>query len=851
MGLKSWIKKRAYNYGYNKAKKNAESKKSSGGVTTVSGGTPFKAPSSNTKSGGGSSSGGKISNTKTKSSSGGGGGSKNTNYYVDIDTGEQYTREGVKGELKESEQPIEVRDYNPRSSTGGRIKSGGSQPQEIGMPVLTQEEAKKTTIPGYVVNPNNPNGQIEEMKRGVFVGTNTPPSMDRAINTRSLYQQNVKQIEATGLYYDRATSITKDFQANPGNYKNKPGVAISYDTEGNQFASLTPGYFENNINMGGINQQALINADTRFSNLPQGTRTKLNVAGFGQGVSSSVIGFAEFAVNSAPKNVQTETGDFSDVKPFKFGGTLGDIRSYPKTEYQNKANFLDNPAKWAYQGTIGSPERLGTTTTIAPVIWSGVRGVVGNYKAYGAKEGSIETLAQFSPIKMRGGQYFAPETTPEIVSFKTGNGRVYGGTKNPGLTIDGKPSNTGILGKEVIAPNGVTSGVVQTTTPYINIRGGGAIWEQGIATNIKPYVVLPGGKGEVATGLGGTGRLGQYQQLPGLQGQTGGVIYSGGVTTYVQPRAVNIVDNSKLFGVLPSGTASQNVISGVTAFRSGATYAPGANEVVTNKDYFIKTDNSFTGFNTGAQGVEFNINTLMGSGAGSSSGSGGLRTIKTSTTPFVPPTTLTPPTTTTGFNTVVPITSINKISAPKLEAPQFTGGLQQLPYNKGTLKPPVVDVLQSGLISVGDLTLDTQQRKRGGGSRAPQINQLIQIPVVKVKEEQTFKQIQDIKVGQIEGSKQRSVSALISQNGFNFYGGGYNPTPNVPIPVIPFPMGFGGGGFRGLGRVKTQFTERAYTPSFSALVYGVKGKQPKKVSRTGLNFRPITSKAFKVKRFRL
>lgn len=71
------------------------------------------------------------------------------------------------------------------------------------------------------------------------------------------------------------------------------------------------------------------------------------------------------------------------------------------------------------------------------------------------------------------------------------------------------------------------------------------------------------------------------------------------------------------------------------------------------------------------------------------------------------------------------------------------------------------------------------------------------------------------------------------------------PTPNVPGIYTPFfalPFfSFGGGaGGIGSGKVKSKGFFK-YTPSYTALVYGIKGKQPKIKQFKGFELRPITS----------
>jgi len=66
-----------------------------------------------------------------------------------------------------------------------------------------------------------------------------------------------------------------------------------------------------------------------------------------------------------------------------------------------------------------------------------------------------------------------------------------------------------------------------------------------------------------------------------------------------------------------------------------------------------------------------------------------------------------------------------------------------------------------------------------------------------------------------------------------------------PFAIAPLP--FGGERFGGLGKIKATRTYK-YTPSFGALVYGIKGKAPTKTRFTGLELRPIVSSKKKKKK---
>lgn len=79
----------------------------------------------------------------------------------------------------------------------------------------------------------------------------------------------------------------------------------------------------------------------------------------------------------------------------------------------------------------------------------------------------------------------------------------------------------------------------------------------------------------------------------------------------------------------------------------------------------------------------------------------------------------------------------------------------------------------------------------------------------------------------------RPISPSLNNTNFNF------AKTNTTEPPIPFLLPLRMGGLSGIGNVKGGKFKTRYVPSFTALVYNIRGKKPKTALKTGINFRPI------------
>ena len=260
---------------------------------------------------------------------------------------------------------------------------------------------------------------------------------------------------------------------------------------------LTPEYFDNNINYGQIQKDALVGAKQEFRNLPFKERSKLNIAGYGQGLSSAVIGIGEFGgtvIANMGMATTNKEGKFED-RSFRFGGTLGEIRNYPST--QSTVGFLESPGGYLKQKG-SSPETLGQATVIIPLLYQGVKLAVTNIKTLGWGAGAIESVSGVSPFRIKSGVYSQPITKDttfgNVKSIKGTSGgittRIYSGSSGD-IKLYGAERSSLVGGKRV------GGGATYTQTPTIEISGGGAYVTRGTRTTLNPYVFGGGGSGEI------------------------------------------------------------------------------------------------------------------------------------------------------------------------------------------------------------------------------------------------------------------------------------------------------------------------------------------------------------------
>ena len=730
---------------------------------------------------------------------------------------------------------------------------GGVNPniQERGVLTVGQKEAniiKSSGRPYWLVESETPTEAIQE---GSFAGST--PQIYRNLNTRSLYEYNFQNILAGKQTYKYYKDTITEFKTDPQSFEGREGV-IKTESEGAFTYQLTPEYFDKTINFSNIQQSALIEAKTQFGELPKTTRYKLNVAGYGQGVSSAVLGIGEFS-NTLLLNMGVQTSNKEGVfekRSFKFGGTLGEIRNYPST--QSTVGFLESPGGYLKQkGT--APDILGQATVIVPLAYQGVRSLVTNIKTFGVAGGITETIGSASPFKLKPGVYSQPITkTTKFTNIKSLKGTSNGITTKIYTGSSGNIKLTGVERSAILKGKTVGGGYTVTRTPYIQISPGGRI-TTGTRTTLNPYTFGSGGSGSV---YGARGNQYFTQVLtPSYKGGTSTIISSKGITAYTSQAGTKIYSNLDKAYKLTGGSASNKINTGVKDFISGKatpqykTIYSGDTRINLNTGSssrdFIHSPTGKYKLTPQLSGREYDLNAILG-GQGNKgytsfkgSGGSGLKTIYKFDTGGIKAVVQTPtPATAPIYSKVIPFTP-----SPKLEAPQSSqySGLGMYEQTIGGTSPKLIQLpkvnteLKVDVISAVIPQVKTDRRS-GGRSKT------IITPAPAVIQKPKIDTIQTPKVIQVRRVKLQQPQSYARPTSFTYGGVSASFTPyNVPPPVpkIPLiPMLAGGGSSMILGNVRPQRSPISYTPSFKALFFKIKGQAPRRKVKTGLGFRPIT-----------
>jgi len=718
------------------------------------------------------------------------------------------------------------------------------------------ENYRKAGKPVWVLESNNLKDYSLESS---FIGGTT--QINRNVNTRGLYEYNTQQIIAGKDMYHKYKTTISDFESSPEKFKGKPGVTTTTTTKGTVY-QLTPEYFNKNIDTKGIYKNALVKTKTEFNRLPPLTKTKLNIAGYGQGGTSAVIGVAEFS-NTLVLNMGVQTYTPEQIKEgglrgrtFKFGGDLGKMRSYPST--QSTTGFLENPINYVRQkGT--SPEFLGQATVMVPLAYKAVTSTVQNIKELGFKGGVTETASGLSPIRMKSNIYSEPITSKtKFTNVKSIKGTVDGVTTKVYSGSSGTIKLSGVEKSTMINGKNVGAGYSITKTPFIEVRGGGAIVTEGVRTTVNPYSFSSTGTGTAYRGVGNNFMAQITSNF--VKGGTSNIYSNKGFTIYQTPKTAKIYSSAQTTYKIQGGGASQNVKKGVTAFSSGTakpiyktTYTGdktlNLNEGTLTRD-FIHAPTGRVRLSPKMSGVEYDLNKLMGQGGGlnryTSSRSGGTATatITQLETPGVKASIpITKPITSTYTTAPIPpqTTTQTKVRQSSQYAglgtyEKTTGGTTQLQIAKPGTTP--INIFRPKTQTINLLVSKTKIRT-GTKQRQTVIPSVVAIPTTRPAQKQ--KAITTTKIISVQKVRVPQTQKYATTTPFNYESGAntYNPyTPPSPLP-IGLPVGYGGGMFSKIGNVKAGRTRTKYTPSFKALFFKIKGKAPSGV-KTGLNFRPIT-----------
>lgn len=750
-----------------------------------------------------------------------------------------------------NEQPVPLSEV-----TNGKANIPTSTPvEDTGVKTAIDGEVGKASN-AYRYDRNTP--LARQMDEVAYVGSirNVGYSKPGTLPTREEYVNTRAKAETYKVMFNEQQGTITNFKENPGKYINT-GQALGTTTKEGEVITATPDLFKD-INPGEIYKGRYEKAyyDVRSSpDLTTGQRVDMAtgsfIVGLGKGVDSIKKGFASPFTGSLTSYKEV------DGKIIKQGVSLPES-NYLK-EYNKQPNltptvsFLDKPFTYIGQ-TVSNPQTLGKATVIAPLAVAGIEGLANNIKTYGVAKGFGETATGILPVKFSNKVYVNEFTKANIVTARTdlGNGdyiRVgYGRT--PGLK--GIYSNGKIVGVsdkiELVEFNykGVTGGYSKYQTPFTQVTSSGDI-KGGVRTIINTqtsntFKTTNAGYFSGNIGLNGKGatsfntRTSSATYFNYENGQT--IKY---LNTNVKETLVNSFSTSEVNGVSRFASGNTNAVDYLTGSKTPIKirgFEINVNQFNLNNP---STANRFTG----AKG----FNNVKGKGGLSSvENLGDVKPLQTS---------LDFQNNIKGISTqTTKTTPIVKVSQQSNYAFGMVDYGNTLTRDYGTTTGPLVlnrPTTTNGFNNFNGLNFVDVIKPRTTTKSGSNLGfDLRQTPRTTEINKDMTKTVQT----PINIVKVRIIPKLGEASAFKFAtpsgGNSFNFSPIPPINNIPFalpPLGLGGGGdmLAGGGNVKAAKSITSYTPSFTALVFGIKGKAPKGRANTGINFRPIT-KGFKFTR---
>lgn len=711
---------------------------------------------------------------------------------------------------------------------------GRQATQQLGALFVTPQEAiklKGTGVAYWEMQSTN----IDDALIEANFAFNTP-YINKNVNTRGVYEYNLQNILAGKAIYSEYKNIITNFQANPEAYAGMEGVEVLRSTKGVQY-NLTPEYFEKNINYSSIYSNSFDATKLSFSELPKNVRTKLNVASYGQGLLQGAVGMAEFGVTVfVNMGVQTyKEGEFTTKSRrfyFSESSALGDIATYPT---------IQNKGFW---NKVKSPDVLGQATLIVPLVAELGVSSFKNVRSLGWKAGTAETLASLSPFRIKEGIYgekLTAQTKFNTEGFKFTNSegittRVFSGGSTTGGTRIG-----GFESSQVINGQTIGKGMVITEAPFTEIRAGGAIINQGIRTTITPYQFEGAGAGTSALVRGNN----YYTQFlsPSYKGGLSSVYTSRGLDIYETPGVTSIytTKGSKLKLSSGSSYVQEGVLTKYLSGEARPIYETIYGDTLIDLNTgtytrdFIRQPSGKYKVNPQIRGVEYDLNKIL-SGFGDKgytsfrgSGGKGSTLISETTTQIqaIIPKVLQKPV----YKTPTSLVPVQNLKNVKRQSAYYGAGLyertesQEFNYgfnvNAISLQAIAQKVNQGQKNKARVLAIPKSEFALGQGSFNKESLNYISRQVIKVR------QIQKISL------QAPTFSYPFNAPRFTDFAQpintGYFPTLDLP------------GGFTdrlGIGNAKAQRSKIAYTPSFTALFFKIRGK--KRTNKTGLDLRPVS-----------
>lgn len=400
-----------------------------------------------------------------------------------------------------AEVPETKKTFTPSKSSGG--SGGKSSGVELGVPFIKPEEREKGAVgfvpQGKTISENidtPPPTMIQTSPSTTFSRAFGRTKEDIVFTQRNIYEAEAQQRELTNL--------KREFGANPESFIGRKGVEVRSTPEGEEI-TLTEDFVKGRIESGRGDSLGL--AREFFADLPESKKrgaytssTLTGVAGLGVGVVEFTggligsLGQRKISSGEDVKLIDFKPADLTDYGNVPFvGGALEDLGKTTKQPgLPTSVGFFESPTQYIKEKS-GSPQfdiNVGGTTAL--ILGGGV-GAIKNIKRVGAKEGTLETLGMFSPLRPKPGVYgYTAEEIPfDLTSVKKTKGgtttRVIagGGLDEPFTIVSVQQTGKSGAGRAssfitgegtLIKPSGLmTEGTITSASESILLGKGGKV----------------------------------------------------------------------------------------------------------------------------------------------------------------------------------------------------------------------------------------------------------------------------------------------------------------------------------------------------------------------------------------
>jgi hypothetical protein len=710
----------------------------------------------------------------------------------------------------QEEQPVTL-------SKTGQPMTTVQQMQDTGRPMITKQEAEvmgtatATGVPIWVQQskPSDIGQQLREVQYSQQFAVSTPAI--KGLRTRADFEIDRGQF----IMGEKFFRMSESYQARIDRGEDYDKVAKEFEQDVKDVSPL-------------FQRQAQLQAREEFGQLPTTTQTRLKLLQMSASTQKALIGVSEF-----PRSI---------TEGALFGGQirLDDQGQIVKPQYRPEVKIIEDiksapsiprlstplqPIAYAKETfTAKLPEVIGGGVVYAPFVFSGVgsaKGVFAQYKA-GTPLSTIakQSLADVSPIKLVEGVYKPKAGMIDLRGEKVvGEGFI-------GRKYIGGARDVRVKGFEVIQDK-TGAGFYRIDRPFIEIKAGGATIKTGTETIFQPYTIQPSRVGDATLVKGGFG----------LTGFKGGVSparltdsvtfmrYTGGGQKIITTKQLTPVRTGAMFKEVDGTTF---IKAGTVDLRQALRSPIRTDKVsvrMTETDF--KTPSQFKGFTSSevTKGVaDTGQATKLATKLKQSFSAPPIT--KTVTQPMTP--SLQPP-------TVTPSIYAGTMTYERTEA---------VTRQVGSLTQPRTVTLTGQTfapITHTALALDsfTDTRRRGGLRVTPLVTPVqrpdtIQIPQIIQRPLQ--RPLQRITPAPLVTTYPRLPPSIITPR---------FTRPTTPITPPPFKLPKLFGVDRRMGLRDIASTRRyKYTPSFKALVLGIRGRRPKRERFTGLELRPIIKGRF-------